>query len=173
MTKDVIEAIEERRSVRSFTGDPVPEATVGRLVEAALRAPSAGNLQPWKMVVVFSDEARRNLAAACHHQKFIAEAPVNIVVLLETGKSQQVYGPRGDMYQYQDIGAAIENMLLAATGYGLGSCWVAAFDEDKVSQIVKAGGDLRPVAIIALGHSAEEPKPIPRRTADEVVTVIH
>ncbi|RYD02683.1 hypothetical protein N752_23805 [Desulforamulus aquiferis] len=125
------------------------------------------------MVVVYNSEKRQALAAACHQQRFIAEAPVNIVVLLEKGKSADVYGQRGETYQYQDIGAAIENMLLAATGYGLGSCWVAAFEQDKVSQIIKAGGDLRPVAIIALGHSAEDPKPIPRRNPDDVVTVIH
>ncbi|WP_003544981.1 nitroreductase family protein [Desulfotomaculum nigrificans] len=172
MTKDVIEAIEQRRSVRSFTREPVPEATIGRLVEAALDAPSAGNLQPWQLVVVFNEETRRALAGACLHQHFIAEAPVNIVVCLEQGKSQRVYGRRGDFYQHQDVGAAIENMLLAATGYGLGTCWVGAFDEDKVSQILELGGDLRPAAIIAVGYSNEEPRPIPRRNANDVVKII-
>lgn len=173
MTKDVIEAIEQRRSVRSFNRDPVPEATVGRLVEAALRAPSAGNLQPWKLLVVYSEEVRQSLASACWHQDFITEAQVNIVVALEQGRSQEVYGQRGDAYQYQDIGAAIENILLAATGYGLATCWVGAFDEDKISQILQLGGGLRPVAIIAVGYSNEDPRPVPRRNPDEVVKVIH
>jgi len=174
VTKDVIEAIEQRRSVRSFTKEPVPEATVGRLVEAALRAPSAGNLQPWKLVVVFKEETRQALAGACYHQSFIADAPVSIVVCLQPGKSAKVYGQRGeDMFQHQDVGAAIENMLLAATGYGLVTCWVGAFDEDKISQILELGGDLRPVAIIAVGYSQEDPRPIPRRNPDDVVKVIH
>ena len=173
MTKDVIEAIEQRRSVRSFNGDPVSEATVGRLVEAALRAPSAGNLQPWQLMIVYGEETRRSLASACRNQNFIAEAPVNIVVILEQGKSQDVYGQLGQKYQYQDIGAAIENMLLAATGYGLATCWVGAFEEDKISQILQLGGDLRPEAIIAVGYSDENPVPVPRRNANEVVKVIH
>lgn len=173
MTKDVIEAIEQRSSARSFTQEPVPEATIGRLVEAALRAPSAGNIQPWQLVVVFKEEARRALAGACEHEPFIADAPVNIVVCLEQGKSTKVYGQRGEAYQYQDIGAAVENMLLAATGYGLSTCWVAALDEDKVSQILQLGGDLRPVAIIAVGHTKEEPKKAAQRNADDVVKVIH
>ncbi|WP_041274357.1 nitroreductase family protein [Desulforamulus reducens] len=173
MTKDVIAAIEQRCSVHSFTGEPIPEATVGRLVEAALRAPSAGNLQPWKLVVVFKDEVKRDLAGACERESFIADAPVNIVVCLEKGKSEQVYGPEGQVYQYQDIGAAIENMLLAATGYGYGTCWVAAFQEDKVSQILQLGGDLRPVAIVAVGNTDEKQEPVARRNAEDVVRIIH
>lgn len=173
LTKDVIEAIEQRSSVRSFTREPVAEATVGRLVEAALRAPSAGNLQPWKLVVVFKEEVRQALAGACERESFIADAPVNIVVCLEQGKSAKVYGQRGEAYQYQDIGAAIENMLLAATGYGLSTCWVAAFQEDKVSQILQLGGDLRPVSIIAVGHTKEQPEPVAQRNADDVLKVIH
>lgn len=173
MTKDVIEAIEQRSSARSFTHEPVPDATIGRLVEAALRAPSAGNLQPWQLVVVFKEEVRQALAGACSQEGFIADAPVHIVVCLERGKSTKAFGQRGEAYQYQDIGAAIENMLLAAAGYGLGTCWVADFAEDKVSQIVELGGDLRPVAIIAVGHIKEKPPLVPQRNADDVVKVIH
>lgn len=173
MTKDVIEAIEQRSTVRSFTREAVPEATIGRLVEAALRAPSAGNIQPWQLIVVFKEEIKGTLAGACEREGFIADAAVNIVVCLEKGKSQKEFGQRGEAYQYQDIGAAIENMLLAAAGYGLGTCWVAAFDEDKVSQVLQLGGDLRPVAILAVGHTKEKPELVPQRNADDVVRVIH
>ena len=173
MTKDVIEAIEQRSSVRSFTNESVPEPTIGRLVEAALRAPSAGNIQPWQLVVVFKEEVRQSLAAACPREGFIADAAVHIVVCLERGKSEKAFGQRGEAYQYQDIGAAIENMLLAAAGYGLGTCWVGDFPEDKVSQILQLGGDLRPVAIIAVGHTKEKPPLVPQRNANDVVRVIN
>ena len=74
MTKDVIAAIEERRSVRRFKPDPVPAATIGRLLEAARRAPSAGNIQPWHFTVVLNERLRRGLAEA----GIEADAPVNI-----------------------------------------------------------------------------------------------
>lgn len=173
MTKDIIECIEERQSTRKFKLQPVPEPTIGRLVEAAIKAPSAGNRQPWKLIVVLRDETKQALAGASHNRRYIADAGACIVFCLERGTIKSSFGRRGEeVYSQQDLGAAIENLLLAATGYGLGTCWVGDFDRDKVAQILELGGDLRPEAIIAVGYSDGDPELSPRRNTNEVVRVI-
>ena len=173
MTKDVIEAIEERRAVRRFKTEAVPEATIGRLIEAARRAPSAGNIQPWRFTVVLNRTAREQLAAAGQGQAFLAEAPVCIVVSAEPNRSAAEYGERGEMlYCLQDTAAATENILLAATGYGLGTCWVGSFDEAAVRRAVGLPAEARPVVLIAVGYAAEDGEENPLRPQEEVTMVL-
>ncbi|MGE5528399.1 MAG: nitroreductase family protein [Patescibacteria group bacterium] len=174
MTKDVIDAIKERRTIRKFAADPLPEATIGRLIEAARCAPSAGNIQPWHFSVVLNGEVRRRLAEAAHGQEFLGEAPVCVVVSAEPGRSAASYGRRGEsLYCLQDTAAAVQNMLLAATGYGLGSAWVGAFDEEAVREAANLPESFRPVALVALGHPAEEGEETPLRAQEEVAEIIH
>ncbi|MGE5551799.1 MAG: nitroreductase family protein [Bacteroidota bacterium] len=173
MTKDVIDAIKERRTVRKFKADPVPEATVGRLIEAARCAPSAGNIQPWRFSVVLDGNTRLALAEAAAKQDFIAEAPVCIVVSAEPQRSAAQYGARGEqLYCIQDTAAATQNILLAATAYGLGSCWVGAFDEAAVRRIVGLPSACRPLAIVAVGYPAAEAERDSMRSQEEVTYVL-
>lgn len=173
MTKDVIAAIEERRSIRQFEDTNIPEATIGRLLESAHLAPSAGNLEPWKFVVVRQDDLKNRLVQAAHGQDFLASAPVCIVVCADPSRSASRYGERGaDLYCLQDTAAATQNLLLTATAYGLGSCWVGSFDETEVREGLGLDENLRPVAIIPVGYPAEEAEEIPRRSVDEVTLVM-
>ncbi len=174
MTKDVIDAIRERRSVRRYQARPVPDATLGRLLESAVLAPSAGNVQAWHFYVVKDDERRQAVAAAAHNQLFVAQAPVVLVVCADVPRMAQRYGARGTgLYLFQDTAAAVQNILLAATAFGLATCWVGSFDEQAVTEALGAdAGRLRPMAIIPVGYPAEEPSPRPRRPLDEVVTVL-
>ncbi len=173
MTKDVLDAIRERRSVRRFQSRPIPDATIGRLLESAVLAPSAGNVQAWHFYVVKDDQRRQALAAAAHHQLFLAQAPVALVVCADLRRSQNRYGERGaSLYVLQDTAAAVQNILLAATAFGLATCWIGSFAEEEVAEIVGADPTaLRPVAVIPVGYPAEEPAQRPRRPLDEVVTV--
>lgn len=174
MTKDVMDAIRERRSIRRFQSRPVPDATLGRLLESAVLAPTAGNVQAWHFYVVKDDERRQALAAAAHHQLFVAQAPVAIVVCADLPRIANRYGERGTgLYVFQDTAAAVQNLLLTATAFGLGTCWVGSFDDEAVAEVVGAKrGVLRPVAVIPVGYPAEEPAQRPRRPVDEVVTVL-
>lgn len=173
MTKDVIDAIRERRSVRGFQTRPVPDATIGRMMECAVLAPSAGNVQAWHFYVVKEDERRKALAAACHRQLFVAQAPMAIVVCADLPRIAARYGERGTgLYVLQDTAAAVQNLLLAATAFGLATCWVGSFADDQVAAVVGARPGLRPVAVIPVGYPAEEPAQRPRRPMDEVVTVL-
>ena len=167
---DVLSAIRERRSTRNFLDREVTESEIRKIIECGTLAPSAGDLQPWEFVVVRDQRRKGALAQAAYDQDFIAEAPVVIVVLANQARSAVVYGRRGsELYAIQDTAAAIQNMLLAAWDMGLGSCWVGAFDEGAVSEIVGAGPRIKPVAIIPMGYASYLPQARPRRKIMEVI----
>lgn len=162
-----------RFSCRRFAGEPVPAEVLTELLEAARWAPSAGNLQPWRFVVVHSAAARRQLAAAAYDQGFLAEAPVTVVVCAVPDESGRRYGLRGrTLYCLQDTAAAVENLLLAAAARDLGTCWVGAFDEEAAARALDLDPAWRPVALVPVGRPAEQPRGRRRRPADEVVRVI-
>ncbi len=176
MTKDVFDAMRETHSIRQFTTEPIPEPTLSRILEAACWAPSAGNLQPWYFYVVVNKEMKSRLAAACYDQHQVAEAPAVVVVMADPARSNERYGERGaQLYCLQDTAAATQNMLLAATGLGIGACWVGAFDERRVQTIVEAPPRLRAVAVVCLGYSNELNYDYPKerfRVAD-VTKILH
>lgn len=173
VTKDVIDAIRERRSVRRFENTEVPTATIGRILECARLTPSAGNRQPWLFLVVYQKEKRKQLAELANRQDFVAEAPVVMVVVADIPRSAERYGSRGaTLYCLQDTAAAVQNILLAATGFGLGTCWVGDFDEEGVAHLFDLDYTRqRPVAIIPIGYPAENPRPRPRRPIEEIVRI--
>jgi len=167
---DVFEAIKERKSVRAFTDEKVSEKDVERLIDAARLAPSAGNIQPWEFVIVKDPTTKRKLSDAALNQTFIEEAPVVIVVCADLIRPSVRYGSRGvHLYSLQDTAAATENILLAAQELGLATCWVGAFRENEVTNVVNAPMNLRPVAIIPVGHPAERPVSPPKRSVNEIV----
>jgi nitroreductase len=165
----------DSHSVRQFKHESIPEPTVSRLLEAACWAPSAGNLQPWYFYVVLNNEMKAAIAKACYEQNQVEEAPVVIVVTADPARSNERYAERGaQLYCLQDTAAAIQNLLLAAEGLGLGACWVGAFDEVEVQKIVEAPPRLRAVAVICLGYSNEQrPHPKERLRVAEVAKFIH
>jgi len=156
---DVFECIVTRRSVRSYEKKDVPNELIGQMLEAAVRAPSAGNVQPWEFIVVKDIEIKKQLALAALRQSHVEEAPVVIVVCADPEKAER-YGERGkSLYYIQDTAAAIENMLLTAHSLGLGTCWVGAFEEDEIRKILNIPQKLKPVALITVGFPIEYEKP--------------
>jgi nitroreductase len=161
---------ERRFSCRSFADTPLDRNAITPLLDAGRWAPSGGNLQPWRFVVVRDRALREQLARAAYKQDFLAQAPVVIAVCAVPGESARIYGDRGrDLYCLQDTAAAAENLLLAAADAGLGGCWVGAFDETRVAGLLPLATGWRPVAILALGYPAEEEPQRSRRPIDEIV----
>ncbi len=128
----VMEAIAERRSIRSFSGRPVEEEKLLRILEAGRLAPSARNMQDWKFVVVKDTGLRRRLAEAARNQEFVAQAPI---VIAACGTSDYVMTCGQHTYTI-DVAIAVDHMTLAAVEEGLGTCWIGAFYEDKVKGIL-------------------------------------
>lgn len=156
---DFWEVVTSRYSLRDFAaGRDVSDQDLEKILQAAVRAPSAGNMQAWFFAVVRNHDKKKALAVAALDQEFVAQAPVAVVVLADPRRSAARYGERGaKFYCLLDAAAACENLLLAATALGLGGCWVGAFDDEKVIQILGLP-HLRPIAIIPLGHPAGPPE---------------
>lgn len=167
---DLFESISGRRSIRRYMGGDVEERDLTRIMDAGLMAPSAGNIQPWELILVKGEEAKRQLAKDALNQSFIAQAAAVIVVCVDLDRAGGAYGGRGvNLYCLQDTGAAIQNMLLITHALGLGACWVGAFDEEAVTETLEIPSPYRPVALIPIGQPAEKPLAVEKRQLGEIL----
>lgn len=166
---DLMDALWGRRSIRRFTDRAVTDEDVENVLRAAQMAPSAGNLQAYDFVVIRDQGTRDRLADAALGQRFVAEAPVAIVVGANRRRSSERYGPRGDLYSIIDASCATMSLMLAAEALGLGTCWVGAFDDDRVSEILGFPSYVQPIGIIPLGHPLERPVAPPRMPLSRIV----
>jgi nitroreductase len=163
---DVMDAIRTRRSIRKYRSDSVEEEKVTRVLEAGHLAPSANNRQEWRFVVVRDAVTRRKLSEAACQQRFVAEAPVVIVCC--SVEEHHIMTCGHPAYAI-DLAIAIDHMTLAAAELGLGTCWIGAFHEDKVRNILRIPGSVRVVELLTLGYPGEKPSSRPRKRMDEIV----
>jgi nitroreductase len=160
---DVYECIKKRRSIRKFLDIPVEWEKIALMIDAAKSAPSAGNLQAWKFVVVTNRETIKKLSEAALQQLWIQTAPCVIVVCMDMKKHSRYYGTRGEKkYIAEDCGMAIENILLMAEAQDLGATMVGAFEEEAVSRALEIPDDVMSFAIIPIGYPDEKP-PMPAK----------
>jgi nitroreductase len=177
---EFFEVIKGRRSIHFFTEGEVSDQQVNLLLEAARWAPSAGNNQPWRFVIVRKTAIKEKLIAAAedgYSMNFVRKAPVIIVVCADLNlykkksKRWQTLGP--SQFCIQDIAAATENILLAATALGLGACWVGAFYEDKVKDGLNLPKGIRPMVLIPVGRTrSKEQPPLRKPLKDLILTEI-
>jgi len=147
---DAVEVLKTRRSVRAYRREPVARKIIEDIVDCGRLAATAINIQPWEFVVVTDPGALRRIAETTDHGKFIADAPVCVVVL-----------SRDTKYYLEDGSAATENILLAARAHGLGACWVAGDKKpyaSKICRLVGAPRGYRLVSLIPIGYPAESPE---------------
>ena len=159
---DVLEAIRTRRSIRKFRPKPIPDEKLKMILEAGRLAPSAGNRQPWRFVVVKEPERKTALAQAAGHQMFIADAGVVIVALGDPEASPRWFR--------QDPMIAVEHMVLAATGLGYGTCWIGAFYEEELKRLLRVPNELTVIALLPIGFPDEAPAPRARKSLKEIVS---
>ncbi|MBU5678498.1 MAG: nitroreductase family protein [Candidatus Aenigmatarchaeota archaeon] len=166
---ETIECIKTRKSVRKFKKKDIEKEKLIKILEAAINAPSSGNLQNWEFIIVRDEENKKHVAKAALNQNFIADASVVIIACSNNDKII-FYGKRGrDLYAIENVSAAIQNILLAANDLGIGSCWVGAFDEKELKKILEIPENVRPLAIIPLGYPDENPEKPVRRSLSQVV----
>ncbi len=164
------ELLKKRRSIRKFKNRPVETELLMEIAEGARRAPSAGNLQAYKIAIVRDRETIRQLGAAALHQECVTLAPTVMCFCADLARSARRYGARGrNLYAVQDATIACAYAQLKATELGLGTVWVGAFYEREVTKILELPEDLRPVALLSVGYPAEAPPPIPRRPLEELI----
>jgi nitroreductase len=143
---DVYEVIQTRKSTRNYESTPVPKETLEKILEAGRIAPSAVNIQPWHFIVVTSQEKRKALSKGMFAH-FLASAPVVVALCSDEKASSDWYAV--------DASLAGENIVLAATAEGLGTCWVGSFEEENVRTILNVPLNLRVIALLAIGYAKD------------------
>lgn len=162
--------IKNRHSIRSFKNDELSRDILEKILDSAIRAPSAGNLQSYKIFVITDESDKFNLSLAAHNQDFIKNAPVVLVFCADPTISSKEYGKRGEeLFCIQDATLACCYAQLATHVLGLSSVWVGAFDEDMVKQSINIDTSLKPTSLLVIGHAAEKPELTTRRSIREIV----
>ncbi len=153
MSRECLNQIRNRQSIRRFSDQPIHEGDLKEIVKTGFRAPSAGNRQPWRVVIVKDQELKDQLSEAALGQTFMAKAPVVLVICGVPEESAERYRERGGtLYYLQDTAALTQNILLAAHMLDYGACWIGAFNENEVSRILRIPSSMRPVAMIPVGR---------------------
>lgn len=161
--------LKERCSIRAYQPREIEEEKLNRILEAARSAPSAGNLQAYKICVVKDELVKQQLAEAAN-QDFIADAAVVLVFLQDKDQSSQKYSRRGkELYSLQDATIACTYAQLAVADLGLGAVWVGAFDEEELAKVIGTPSNLRPIAVLPIGYPAEKPAEKNRRPLSDLV----
>ena len=144
---DVFEAVQARKSIRVYQETPVPREKLEHILEAGRLAPSARNTEPWHFIVITDKEKRKRFAGGLY-AKFVAEAPLVIVVLGDRKASADWYSV--------DASLALENMVLTAVNEGLGTCIVGSFDEKDIKDLLKVPENFEVIAMITIGYPKEK-----------------
>ena len=153
----VSEAMRARKSVRAFADKAVEREKLERVLDAGRLAPSASNRQEWRFVVVTAEKTRAQLA----------EAPVVIVACAETDHHVMSCGHLSFLI---DVAIAVDHITLAATAEGLGTCWIGAFDPEKVRSVLDIPSEIEVVELLPLGYPAD-PKIAEKRRLPDSQTV--
>jgi nitroreductase len=166
---DFFETLKARHSIRKYVeGAKVEESSLQTILEACNAAPSAGNLQGYRIIVVRSDDQKSAVAEAAYGQTFITNAGVLLAFVADFSVSAERYGDRAQLYAIQDASIAATVACYAATDLGLGTCWIGAFDDDQMAKVLGVPEGSRPVAIIAVGKPDQSPSGRSRRPLDDI-----
>jgi nitroreductase len=170
---ELYDVFSARHSIRRYKSVPVEEEKLNRILNAARIAPSACNRQPWHFVVINDETTKNRLKESKTYYRenggweWLYSAPIIICAFGEAPKSWV----RSDGKNYRDVDVAIafENLVLAATAEGLGTCWVAAFESKALKEALGIPDGIEPIALTPLGYPDEAPADRGRKSIDEIV----
>ncbi|NIA03272.1 MAG: nitroreductase [Nitrospirae bacterium] len=163
---DVLKVIRSRQSIRAYDSREVEEDKLLRVLESGRLSPSAGNREERRFIVIRDTNTRKLLSEAASNQKFVAEAPV---VIAACSVEHEYVMACGQLAYTIDTAIAVDHMTLQAVEEGLGTCWIGAFDEQKVKEILHIPDDVRVVSLLPLGYPSAIPQPRGRKSLGEVV----
>lgn len=167
---DFFELISARYSVRAYKPDPVPDALVAQVLEAARLAPTAANRQPFTLIVLRT-AGRQEELRRIYHRDWFASAPL---VIAACGEPAAAWVRRdGRNYVDVDVAIAMDHLILAAAALGLGTCWVAAFDPDAAREVLRLPAAMEPIAFTPLGYPADTLRPKERKPLADLVRYEH
>ena len=150
---DLVDAIKKRRSIRKFKKKNIKEKAIFDILDAGRYAPSAGNLQNWRFLVVTKDLEK--ISKAVVNGGFILDASAAIIVINEKDQTLREFKDQGEAFCNQSCGAAIQNMMLRATSLKIGSCWIGSFSSNKLRTAFQMKPKTEIAGLIVLGYPAE------------------
>ncbi|MEM3407247.1 MAG: nitroreductase family protein [Nitrososphaerota archaeon] len=153
---EVFEAILKRRSIRKYLNKPIEEEKIIKILEAARWAPSGGNRQPWRFIIIRNEEKKIELSKIAYNQKFIKEAPLVIAICNKKDES------------LANIGLAMQNICLEAFDLGLGSCIIGWFNKEEARKFFNIPEEYDICYLITIGYPAEKPTSN-RKKLEEIV----
>jgi len=159
---DILEIIKSRRSIRNYKNEKIKDEEILKIVEAGRWAPSASNNQPWRFIIVQNEELIKKIGDACKIltiNSFVEKAPLIIII----------YTEKKHRWVELDCGICAENMMLEAHSIGIGSCFVGAFKENKIKEIINLPEDFNVVGLITFGYKENEKEPTLRLDLKDIV----
>ncbi|MFC1803045.1 nitroreductase family protein [Thermoproteota archaeon] len=170
---EVLEAIKQRRSIRKYKKEKVPEDKILKILEAARLAPSAGNRQPWILIVVSDQKIKEKLAELADNQSFVKEAPIVIAVFGDPDESPGGYQQDPMIAYKQDPMIAVEHMCLEAVELGLGSCWAGPaspnYDYNNIKKLLGVPARMYMICLLPIGVPSFIPQPRQRKIIPQFV----
>ncbi|MFV2043477.1 MAG: nitroreductase family protein [Anaerolineales bacterium] len=166
---ETMEAITNRRSVRGYTQEPIPEALLRQLLEATVNSSSSGNVQPWGFVVIQDTDRLRALRSLA--PGIIGYPTALVVIALDFERAELLGGALGPKLAWIDIGLATQTLLLAAFDQGLGACPIGSFHRKAVALFLDMPPHVLPVLLVTLGHPKALPPSRGRRPVEDVCFV--
>ena len=161
---DILTLLKSRRSIRIYQDKPIPQDLLLQILEAGRWAPSGANLQPWHFIVVTDPETRKRIGEVARFffikSSHVEKAPVVLVLAFDTLKGK---------YGRYDVTLAGGNMMTMATSLSLGTCWIGAFDEPKVKEILEIPEKIEVIGLITMGYPDEKAEAPPRVELEKIV----
>jgi len=172
---DIIDVIQKRRSIRSYTSESISDEVITSLLESARLAPSWMNKQCWHFIVVKDSEIIEEISHTTIINRWIKQAPICIVACADPHQSGSHHGVE---YYTVDVAIAMEHLVLAAADKGLGTCWIGAIKEEKIKAILHIPPRIRIIAMTPLGYPKEKKVQIlfrnqKRKTINEFAHINH
>ncbi len=163
---DMFEVIGRRYSVRGYKTDPVPDELLDEVLEAARRAPTAANRQPFRILVAHTT-GREEEFARVYGRRWFVQAPLVLAIVAVPAEAWT--DSAGVSYADVDAAIAMDHLILAATALGLGTCWIAAFDPAATREAFGLPDGVHPVALTPLGYPDRGSAATGRRSLAELV----
>ena len=170
---NIFQIFEKRKSIRKFKPDPISEEHLDKILEAARQAPSAGNRQPWRFVVVKDEKTRAKLAELADNQAFVGAAPVVIAVFGDPDDSPAGYRQDPMVAFKQDPMIAVEHMCLAAVALRLGTCWIGPaspnYNVEAIKRLLGVPERMYMICLLPLGYPDQSPKARSRKPREKII----
>lgn len=162
--EELLTLMKNRRSIRSFTDEPVSDEDIQKILEAARWCQSASNNQPWRFIIIKNKKIIEDLAKFAPYGKFIKSAPIVIAIVADTAKAPKWY--------LQDTSMVSHQMCLMISALGLGTCWIGSLDRDAAGEILKLKKKEYLTTILPIGHYTNHPLPTQRKDMEDLVSYI-